>query len=203
MEAWNELEAAIFGFGCAARRLSRKRQGQRRRGSQDCGGNAGTGLPAYCTRNAITELIEAARRAGTILATRGQIASVKIEPPRTTGSQPLTSYNCDAISREHPIAAGETLRGELRLPPLQQGNTPRTKTHPDPSRLAAVTWGKRLRLHHFLRFQGALGPKTGGNRGLLFTDEYMGLILKPFIALRLHGKLPLPGAGFWGEGGTP
>ena len=38
-----------------------------------------------------------------------------------------------------------------------------------------------------------LGPKTGGNRGLLFTDEYMGLILKLFIALRLLGIMAPPG----------
>jgi len=42
-------------------------------------------------------------------------------------------------------------------------------------------------LRHFLRFQGALGSKIGENRGLLFTDEYMGIIFKFFIALWLYG----------------
>ena len=48
-----------------------------------------------------------------------------------------------------------------------------------------------------------LGPKTGEIRGLLFTDEYMGIILKLFIALRLPGKLPLWGrVFFWGGVGA-
>ena len=45
-----------------------------------------------------------------------------------------------------------------------------------------------------------LGPKTGGNRGLLFTDEYMGLILKLFIAFRLFEIRPLQVRVFGGRG---
>jgi hypothetical protein len=46
-----------------------------------------------------------------------------------------------------------------------------------------------------------LGPKTGKNQRVLFTDEYMGVISKLFIAFRLLEKLPLQLGVLEGEGG--
>jgi hypothetical protein len=57
-------------------------------------------------------------------------------------------------------------------------------------------------MHRFLGFQGALGPKIGENWGLLFTDEYIGLISKIFNPFMLSEISPLPARVLEGEGGT-
>jgi hypothetical protein len=44
----------------------------------------------HSVRSACTGFTEAARRAGTMLATSAHTASMTIDPPRTTGSQPFT-----------------------------------------------------------------------------------------------------------------
>ena len=69
----------------------------------------------YSTRKAITGLMEAARRAGTMLASRAQTASARTDPPSTSGSQPLTWYNCDAIRRAQPIEAGMPISSPMRI----------------------------------------------------------------------------------------
>src|ERR1017187_1175688 len=48
------------------------------------------GLVFYSTRSAVTGLMEAARCAGTMLATRAQTPSARIDPNRTKGSHPFT-----------------------------------------------------------------------------------------------------------------
>ena len=55
-----------------------------------------------------------------------------------------------------------------------------------PSAFLPLQIKAKTELCQFLdRFSGVLGLKTGENRGLLFTDEYMGVICKLFIASRL------------------
>ena len=69
----------------------------------------------YSARKAITGLIDAARRAGRMLATKAQIARARIDPLNTTGSQLLTRYSRDAISRAHPIEAGIPISSPIRI----------------------------------------------------------------------------------------
>ena len=45
-----------------------------------------------------------------------------------------------------------------------------------------------------------MGLKTGENQRVLFTDEYIGKILKLFIAFKLLEKLPLQTRVLEGEG---
>ena len=88
----------ILRWNCAGRQVNFREEAVAirvvvpagRRGLPSCpepGMSFGSG---YSVRNARTGSMEAARRAGMMLATRAQSKSVAMEAMRTTGSHPLT-----------------------------------------------------------------------------------------------------------------
>src|SRR5215469_4206577 len=89
------FQTAGWGVETIADRVTRKSESIGTHPFANCsrkdGGTRHNVASSYSIRKACTGLIDAARRAGMILAKNAHVASVTIATPRTSGSQPFTS----------------------------------------------------------------------------------------------------------------